>query len=330
MRYLEIPNCPTPLYDALVDSSKEYSLETAEFLRGKQYHHQTSVTTLNSPTQKNVLLSRHGNDIFIDPVKECWRSMLGNIVHFVLEKYAAKSSKYETEVRLGCMFHVDGKQVLVHGKFDLYDKSTNTIQDWKLTKAAYMSYPKTAYEMQLNVLYYLALKNGYKVDHIENVYLFSELDNRMIGKPDYPTDPFLRKEVRMMPLDEIHQFIVDRVRLQLIEKEKPDKELTPCSDSERWIRDSSWSIYFRKKSGPKDADGKYPFSSRAAFRAPTKEELMAYRKEQKVLKVDAIYKEYKGAPRGCDFCLARYVCRQFQESIKEAEEEHQLELRELK
>jgi hypothetical protein len=333
MRFINDPNCPKPLYDALVDSSKEYGEEVSAFLRGKRFDHHTSVSSLNTPTQKQVLLSRHANDIYVDPVRECWRSMLGNIIHFVLEKYAAKDPNYQTEVRLGCMFDVDGHQVLVHGKFDLYDILRRAIQDWKLTKAIYMAYPKTAYEMQLNVLHYLAVKNGYKVDILENVYLFSELDNRLIGKPDYPSLPYQRVQVKMLPLDEVHQFIVERIRKQLTEKAKPDKELTPCTDEERWMRTADWALYFRKKTlskgEKKDADGKLPFSSRAVFHAPTKSELIAFRKSKGVLKGDVIYKEFKSEPKACEFCNARYVCRQYQNSLREREDQQQ-QLRELK
>lgn len=310
MNYLEDDTIPGPLWAALVDSSKEYGDEVKDFMSGKNYFHATSVTALNKPSQASVLEKRHSHEMWVDPVKDLWHSLLGNIVHFVLEKYAAKDPSYISEFRLGTEITVDGKKCYIHGKFDLYNKDTFTLQDWKLTSAQNMLYPKTHYELQLNILRYIMIKNGYKVKHLEDIYLFPHLDKTKMNNPNYPKRNVLPVKVEIMDLADVEKHIKERMSVQLTEKDKPDKELTPCTDEERWIRDSFWGLYTRLKSGPVENDGKRRFSSRLATRGDSKSEMIKWRKANGHKKEDVLYKEFKGLPKYCSYCRAAPFCRQ--------------------
>lgn len=317
-QYIHDGTIPKPLLDALIDSDKEYAAEVKEFMSDKKhYHYATSVTSLNRPTQASELARRHGFEIYVHPLKDCWHSFMGNVIHFVLEKYAAKDPDYITEFRLGAEITVDGKLCYIHGKFDLYNKVTEKIQDWKLTSGTNMMYPKTDFERQLNVLRYILLRNGWKVKGMEDVYLFPHLDKTKMNNPLYPKEHALVTQVEEMPINEVEEMIKNKIRSQLTEKDKPDKELTPCTNEERWVRDSSWNIYLRKKGGKKGE--KQEFSSRAAFRAPTVKEIIRWRKENGIPKEDSLYKEFKGEPKMCAYCKSAPFCHQRLNEIIEAE-----------
>jgi len=319
MMYLEDKTIPKPLYDALVDSNQEYGKEVKDYLAGlkKNYDFKISATALNKPTQESVLLKRHSHEIWVNPLKDCWHSMMGNVVHWVLEKYAALDPDNVTEFRLGCDIEVDGKICHIHGKFDLYVRSSNKLQDWKLTSASSMAYPKVHYEMQLNILRYILLKNGWVVKELEDVYLFPHLDKTKLRMEGYPQHNALTVSVQKMPIADVEEYIKDRLRAQLTEKDKPDSELTPCTNEERWIRTSEWLVYTRKKGGRKGEV--QDFSSRSAHRAQTKKELVAWRKDKGIAKDDVKYKKLEGDPKHCEYCQARFFCRQNLAYLKQKE-----------
>lgn len=311
MNYVKDPTMPDPLYRALVESDSEYGDEVKSFLsEHKGYDRAISVTSLNTPAQKYELIRRNASDIWIDPEK-CWHSLMGNVVHFVLEKQAAGNPRYMTEVRMGCTVSVNGKKVFIHGKFDLYDKETCYIEDWKLTNASSMVYDKSHYEMQLNILRYIMRRNGFEVKGMRDIYLFPHLDKTKANVPGYPKRHFLPVEVAIMPHREIEEIIINKAAKKLEQEGRSFTDLTPCTDEERWVRGSFWSIYTRKKTGFKK--GETPdFSSRAAMKADTKSELIKWRKANRHKKADVMYKEYKGSPKHCEFCQASPFCSQYQ------------------
>ena len=322
MIYLPDDTIPAPLYDALTESNKEYGKELSEFMAGREDHeHSSSVTALATPTQKALLIRRHSKDIYIAPLKECWHALLGNIVHYVLEKHAAKNLSYMTEVRMDCSITVDGIKCLLHGKFDLYNRDTFTLQDWKLTSASNMMYPKDAYEMQLNVLRFILMRNNYRVDKLENIYLFPHLDKAKMNMKGYPQTNALPVDVKLKPISEVEKYIKNRLRVQLTESKKEDRELTPCTDEERWVRNSYWAIYTRKKGGKKGV--LQDFSSRAASRADTKKELIEWRKANNHEKENVEYRHFKGTPIACSFCQAKVVCKQYLKEVIELEKQQQ-------
>lgn len=320
MPYIPRPDIPAPLLAALIESDEEYGSEVRNFLRSQKndYEYITSVTSLGTQTQKSILLKRHWKDLWIDPAKQ-WHAFMGNVVHWVLEKNASGNPRYITEQRIAADIYVDGRLCLVHGKFDLFDKSIRTIQDWKLTNASYMGYDKSAHHDQLNILRWIMVQHGHKVEALQNVYLFPHLDKSKSKYDDYPKENWLVKDAPIRPLDQVEEMIRIKIRRQLTELEKSDKNLTPCTDEERWIRGNLISIYLRKSAkltkAERDAGKeKQDFSTKAAkhFSLPDdQDELDKWEKANKVPVEDIFRKATKGAPKACDYCLASQVCRQY-------------------
>ena len=120
MNYIDDPEMPRILRDALIASNKDYAEEVGEYLKeqGSKVFN-ISATALSKPTQAMVLFSRHKNNIWIDPEKDCWHSMRGSIIHFILESQAAKNPRYISEMRLGVDLEIDGEIVHIHGKMDI-------------------------------------------------------------------------------------------------------------------------------------------------------------------------------------------------------------------
>jgi len=320
MIYLNDDRIPLPLWDALVDSDKDYGEEVKDFLKDKRNAVSISVTSLNSPAQKRILQARHHEETYIEPLKDLWHSMMGNVVHWVLEKYAAKNPRYITEFREGIDIDVDGVQCFVHGKFDLFDRDTGTLQDWKLTSGTNMLYPKDDHVMQLNVLMYILKAKGYHVKAMQDIYLFPHLDKTKMSNELYPKEHCKVVDVPKMKLQDIEDFIRDKLRVHLTEKEKEDKDLVHCTDDERWARGSYFAGYTRKKGGKKG--GVQDFSSRAAFKADTRDELFRYMDTNGIKGTDFLIKEFKGKPALCGYCKAAPFCQQRQRELIEEEKEN--------
>jgi len=322
------PDMPKILRNALIASDNEYQNELKEYLNGqdKGIKFKISATAISKPTQSIVLFSRHNKDLWIDPEK-CWHALKGNVIHYILEKEAAKLPEYISEQRMGVDIEIDGDLVHVHGKMDVYNKETEYIEDWKNTSASSMGYDKEDHRMQLNILYYILRKNGYTVNGLRDIYLFDRLDPTKTNMPGYPKRHYQVVEVEKMPLAEIKAHIIARVRKLRAEHLKPDKKLTLCTDEERWIRGSLFKLYTRKKGGRKGE--LQPFSSMAACSSDDMADLEDFIKKKELTAVDDgehesnyYIKEIKGIPKACDYCAVNTVCRQRLKEVLERDKEY--------
>lgn len=309
MIYLPDDTIPRPLYDALIESDKDYGIEVSDYLKSNGKEVNLSVTSLNKPVRELILSSRHHKEIYINPLKDLWHSLMGNIVHWVLEKHAYNNPDYDAECRMGTDISVNGKVVHLHGKFDIYDKKRHMIQDWKLTSASNMLYPKTQYEWQLNILRYIMMANGYKVERLENIYLFPHLDKTKLAYPGYPQMNQMTVNVEIKPIPEVEAYIKENLAVYIKAKDLSDKKLPLCTDEERWIRGTYYAIYFRKKGGKKGEVQE--FSTRAAFKSDDLAKVLQFQIDEGVRDQDATVKEFKGEPKHCLFCKAAPFCHQY-------------------
>lgn len=309
MKYLPDDTIPKPLYDALVGSDDDYGDEVRQYLSTKRKEVNLSVTSLNQPTQKLILSKRHAKDIYIEPLKDCWHSFMGSVAHWVLEKYAARNPNYITEFRMGVDLTISGKKCHIHGKFDLYNREEKALEDWKLTNASNMLYPKTAFEKQLNILRYILKKNDYEVKALRDIYLFPHLDKQKANKPGYPSRHAKVVDVKIEHVKEVRKYIEERVSLYIENEEKKDKDLTPCTDEDRWIRGTLFKVFLRKKTGGKKGEVN-DFSSKAAHYSESYDEIVQL--TETVADKDKRIVEIKGEANHCNFCKAAPFCHQYQ------------------
>lgn len=315
---IEDPSLPAPILNALRESIFEYSTDRKKFMSQfeGQYDFEFSVTDLTRPTKQYWLSKRYGDEITIDLVKDNYWSLLGSIAHFILEHYAP--AHYLVEERQHCILNVDGHRVLFHGKPDAYDPEIKMLYDYKFTSPYSFLNLKWEYEFQLNANKYLFDTRGIKTDRIANVYMFRELNaqhQRTI--PNYPTKFIEVKEFepweRSVTENKIKELILEKINASQLKR----KELPDCSDEERWMRDSRWVAYKRKKATKKEP---YPdFSSKAFLWADTEQEL----NQQLEVVNEEVKKEYRpGEAKRCDsYCAVAPWCHQRQQELKLIEEQ---------
>ena len=315
-----MPGLPSPVEAALKGAQYEYSKDRKEFLAGLagQYDIEFSVTDLTRPTKQLWLGRKFNDDIVIDLVKDNFYSLLGSVTHWILQRYAP--AHCVVEAREYVIFTINGLRVLVHGQNDLYDPSTYTLDDYKVTSGWSFLYEKAEYEFQLNANKYIRETRHpqHPIKHIRNIYLFRHLDKvAQERNPEYPRDNIAIKIFKPWDRSVTEERIKSLVKQKLAHMSTKWQLLPDCTDEERWIRDTKWSVYKRKKQAKK---GEIPdFSSRAAAHFDTEAEATTYAdfcgEETKI-------KKKTGEPKRCvEYCAVAPFCKQFQDELKAKQED---------
>lgn len=198
-----------------------------------------SATRLIDSPQRRVLTKKFGASI-VEDVSERFFSLLGQAVHAVLER-AEPSAVVEQR-----LYHnVNGWEL--SGAFDRLDLKEKSLDDYKVT-SVFNYGPKKEWVEQLNILRYLAIKNGYEVDRLRIIALFRNWsEGEMERKQDYPPSPMVVIEIPVWPLEDTEAFIKERITLH----QKADAgEFIPCTDEERWATPTTYAL---KKEGGKRA-----------------------------------------------------------------------------
>lgn len=303
---------PRPLVNILVHSTKSYQNKLKQFLDRFSYDYAFSVTELNK-SPKQIWLARNFSDVMtIDILEDNWHSMLGSLMHKMLEEHAPDDCIVED--RQGVMLNIDGLKVLFHGEPDLYDPKLQKLTDYKYVSANSMIYDKTGYIDQLNRNAFLLQTRGIKVREIENCYLFRYLDNnkRRID-PDYPQT---NAQVILYPLQkmaDIQNGIIDRISHILKFRDTPWKKQPDCSAEERWEH-GTWGVYTKLKDKKRLGE----WSTKAKGRFETERDAKSFAIEVG----EETRVEYKaGEPNLCRFCRVQQWCVQRQEELKAKEKQ---------
>src|SRR5678815_2798782 len=132
---------PEPFVAAV--SVDDYERGTAEY----------TATELIKPSRILVYSRRYGDRMVEDVSDRVW-AFQGQTKHIVLERIARTNpSRYLVETRL--VAHVPGVDCKVSAMFDLFDKQTRTLYDWKETSVwKFMLGDTKEWEQQANINLY--------------------------------------------------------------------------------------------------------------------------------------------------------------------------------
>lgn len=224
-------NLPQPFVDAAT-SHHEY--------KPNRY----SVTEVLGGTCEAVLKRRHAGEATEDVSDRLW-AVLGSAVHKVLE--SAQSAPEQHQEQWLCVpIDVDGERYELSGIFDLYDESTGTVTDWKVTSVWQVTFGD--YEKwRRQVLFYcwMLRKKGHDARAGEIVAMLRDHSQRKARtERDYPPHPvhvehwdFSDDDMREQG-QAIHDWFLE-VKAQ---ESLPDDELTPCSPEQRWHKPDKWAV----------------------------------------------------------------------------------------
>lgn len=193
-----------------------------------------TVTKLIDAPQIRALGSAHKDEIVTDVSERVW-SLLGQAVHTVLERAGLRQHGVVAEERLYA--EVNGWSL--SGQADVIDLDSGSIRDYKVT-TVYKAKGNHAWNRQLNVLRWLAMQNGYKINKLEIIAIFRDWrKTEAQNNPEYPQAAIQAIDIPIWPDDALEQYIDERM---LMHQAAASGEAVPCSDEERWKDPDKWAI----------------------------------------------------------------------------------------
>lgn len=197
-----------------------------------------SATTLISPPKIRLLKIRHDDEIEEDAMDNVWR-LLGNAVHHVVSNVSEKDRFIEERVNVEIL----GKTISAQP--DIYDATTKSIDDYKVTSAWSLCYSpdgKKEWEQQLNIYAYLFSSIGFSVERINIVAILRDWSEKKTGG-DYPPSPIIVMPYKLWTEREQFAFISGRIELHKSFEDTPDDQIPECSPEERWKKEDIYAVY---------------------------------------------------------------------------------------
>jgi hypothetical protein len=221
-------NLPEPFVTAV--GSDDYERGDAEY----------TATELIKPS-RIVAYSRKFDSVMTEDASDrVWRFQ-GQTKHVVLERIAkANPDRYLVEQRLESIMPLTGAKI--SAKFDLFDKETRTLYDWKETSVwKFLMGDTEEWEQQANINLYLMRQHNYDVSHLVNIAILKDWkvrEARFSRKPDYPKCAVHILPMTMWSIGQAQDFINQRVEKHRAEAANPPV----CNKKERWQRDATFAV----------------------------------------------------------------------------------------
>lgn len=236
-----------PLRDAMYEYSRSYERADNDY----------SVTEIIKPPRIVMLERRYASYIdqlpvdhdFIDKLLGSFRGTgIHNHFEYMLRRFSYKNPDrgYVVEKRL--FDKIANRKI--SGKPDVWlDK---VLYDWKTTSVWKKIFGDWEdFIQQLNIYDYLFTQSGKQVDYLRLIVWYQDWEKWKIYEKGYP-----KTQIEEIPIPEKwkpaeqYTFIEDRILLMKSNEEKPDEELTPCTDKEMWTKEDVWKVYKVKIATP--------------------------------------------------------------------------------
>jgi len=208
-----------------IKHSWEYSKGEADF----------SVTELLQPPKVRALKIQHKDELSED-YSDTIASFIGTSVHKMLEQANEGVEGMHTEMRINTDVEVDNKKYTVSGCVDLINEKENKIIDFKTTSAYAVVNDKEEWDQQLNIyawLYALAFEKDTMPSAEVNAILKDWSKSRAKNSNTYPQTAVFTKPIMVWSMEEVENFIKERIKLHINALENTQKVL--CSDKDVWM-----------------------------------------------------------------------------------------------
>jgi hypothetical protein len=300
---------PEPYVDLVQEYLKQYSKGGADY----------SATELYRPPYQRRLEIEHKDEITSDVSDHVYK-LLGSAFHFYAEhllrgvetysKVLLKNiKKYEIEERL--FAELDGKTI--SGQADII--TSKQIFDWKVTGVWGLRRVKEEWMYQLNILRWLAFKNGKERSTDRGGKGIQGLCNIGIGRDwmwrqaqkgrkegnNYPPIPVVAINHNKWSPKKTEAFIRARIILHETTMNLPLDQVEPCSDRDRWHQNQKFKVM---KPGRET-------SLRNLDTYEEAEEWIAHQQDSVGLKIENNPGEYVRCERFCD---VKQWCKAYQGS----------------
>lgn len=192
--------------------------------------------------------------------------------------------------------------IRVTGKYDIVVQGT--LNDYKTGSAFLYKRDKTEDYVFQGSVYRMLAPETITSDFANFHELYLDWSPKTAQlREDYPPAPVITKQVLLMPIEETHKVVMDRIAL-IQEHQDTDESLLPhCTDSELWVGPTEYKYY--KKADQTRATKNFGTDSNAAY---------AYLQEQNGV---GFIKQILGEAKRCNYCPVFQVCSQKDQLIAE-------------
>ena len=222
-------------------------VKAVETERHNKTEKELSATTLLKGIKEIILTWRHWDELTDDAADRIW-AVFGTAVHALLE---TEGEHEFTECDLTAAMP---QGMTITGKIDNYNMETGTITDYKTASVwKIMLGDFGDWRMQGLIYAWMLAKNGFKINRCRFVAILKD-QSKSKAKFDakHPQRPVHIYEfpIGNAELNEAETYINERITEYLKNLDKPDDEIPPCSDKERWASETGYAV---KKQGAKRA-----------------------------------------------------------------------------
>lgn len=193
-----------------------------------------STTKLIDSPRVRVLGGKHKDEIVVDVSERVW-ALLGQAVHTILERAGLRQEGVITEERL----YADVDGWLVSGQVDTLHLASEKLSDYKVT-TVWKRGGSDSWTRQLNVLRWLAHKNGHTINTLEVIGIFRDFrKSEALRDPSYPQAAIQTIAVPVWTLEETEDYVRERVAIHRAASNGIDIQ---CTDEERWMSPSKFAL----------------------------------------------------------------------------------------
>lgn len=198
---------------------------------------------------------------------------------------------------------------VLYGTFDLYDKKTETLYDYKYCSVWQYTYPESQkkWKVQTNVYAYGLSLEGHIVKRIRIIAFFRDWHfSSTLQSKDYPKTQIMEIPVEVVEPAKVQAYIEGRVAKHVAAEEAD--MLPDCTGAERWAKADSWAV-------------KTP-NTKKAIRLFDSEQLANDFILENQLRFKKIYKEFRpGESARCEkYCPVAIHCDQRHRELKYREQ----------
>jgi len=193
-----------------------------------------STTKLIDSPRVRVLSGKHHAEITVDVSERVW-ALLGQAVHTILERAGLRHEGVITEERMYA--DVDGWQV--SGQVDTLHLASQKLSDYKVS-TIWKKNGSDSWTRQLNVLRWLAHKNGHTINTLEVIGIFRDWrKSEALRDPSYPQSAIQTIHVPVWTLEDAEDYVRERVAIHQAASNGIDIQ---CTDEERWMSPSKFAL----------------------------------------------------------------------------------------
>jgi len=224
-------NLPQPFVDVATNDH--------EYTEGRY-----SVTELLGGTCEAILKRRHSDELTDDVADMVW-AIFGSAVHEILQNSNESESQLK-ENWIECQLDGSLSGYSLSGIFDLYDDSTGIVTDYKT--AGTIKWQKQEfddYKMQVLLYCWMLQQMGFEAWNGEIVMILRDwVKSKARFDSDYPQHQVQKVAWRFNNHDmELAENFIAGWFTEVQEQEKrPDSQLIPCTQEQRWHKDDKWAV----------------------------------------------------------------------------------------